>query len=562
MRRKNGRDSGAEQRNENGRAAASENGRPAAGTDFPIAIIGAGFAGIGMAIRLKQAGILSFTIFERGSEIGGTWRDNTYPGAACDVPSHVYSYSFEPNPDWSRAFAGSEEIQRYLLGCVDRHRLRAHLRLNTEIRGAVFDEKSGVWTLTTGDGETVRARAVISGVGGLVDPSFPDIKGLDSFRGELMHTARWNHDYDLDGKRVAVIGTGASAIQVIPAIAPRVGRLTVFQRTPAWVMPKQDRVFSEVRRRRYRNSPWRLRLRRTLLYLLSEFFGPMLILDSPRLSRIGERRSERHLRESVTDPVLREKLRPDFQLGCKRVLVSDDYWPSLERPNVELVTDPIVEIGEHSVRTRDGREHEVDAIVAATGFDVQITAAPFPVVGLRGVSLDDAWKEGAEAYKGVSVAGIPNWFIMMGPNTGPGHTSVLIYTEAQIDYALQAIRRMIARDIKYLTVRRAVQDRYNARLRRRMKHTVWHSGCSSWYLGEDGVNHALYPGLAIEYTRSVRRFRPDEYEVVPVEREDSVPVASGAGAPPRPDTAAAGRSGNGSGVSPAGQDRGLSPPNA
>jgi cation diffusion facilitator CzcD-associated flavoprotein CzcO len=498
-------------------ARSSEATRPpetSAKSDFPIVIIGAGFAGIGMAIQLKKAGIHSFTMFERAAEIGGTWRDNTYPGAACDVPSHVYSFSFEPNPDWTRMFAESGEIQAYLLRCVEKYQLRPHLHLNTAIREARFDATSGLWTLRTSRGETVTARAVVSGVGGLVDPKPPAIAGLESFQGKLFHTARWDHDYDLTGKRVAVIGTGASAVQVVPAIAPIVGKLSVFQRTPAWVVPKRDHAISERAKARYRQHPWWLKLRRFLLYGFSEVMGPMIFLDAPRLSRIGERMSERHLRRCVADPDLRAKLRPTFQFGCKRMLISDDYWPAFERPNVELVTDAITEIRPHAIVTRDGREHPVDAIVLATGFALGITSSPFPIYGLGGGTLAQAWQRGAAAYKGMTVSGFPNWFIMMGPNTGPGHTSVLVYTESQIAYTLQAIRHMIAGDLKYVNVRRDVQDAYNAGIQGRMKHMVWSTGCTSWYLSPDGENHSLYPGLASEYCARTRTFKPSEYEIV------------------------------------------------
>jgi cation diffusion facilitator CzcD-associated flavoprotein CzcO len=481
--------------------------------EFPIAIIGSGFAGIGMAIRLKQAGIHSFTMFERASEIGGTWRDNTYPGAACDVPSHVYSFSFEPNPDWSRMFAESGEIQAYLLRCVEKYQLRPHLRLNTAITEARFDEGRGLWTLRTSTGETVTARVVASGVGGLIDPKLPDITGLDSFEGKMFHTARWDHDYDLAGKRVAVIGTGASAVQVVPAIAPEVGKLSVFQRTAAWVVPKRDRAIGERAKRWFQRLPLLMRLWRLLLYWLSEAMGPIIFLDSPRLSRIGERMSERHLQRCVSDPALRATLRPRFQFGCKRMLISDDYWPAFERENVELVTDAIAEVRADRIVTADGREHPVDAIVLATGFALGLATAPFPIVGLGGTTLADAWRGGAVAYKGVTVSGFPNWFIMMGPNTGPGHTSVLVYTESQINYTVQAIRKMIAEDLRYVNVRRDVQDAYNASIQRRMKYMVWSSGCSSWYLSPNGENHSLYPGLASEYCARVRKFRPSEYEV-------------------------------------------------
>ncbi len=482
-------------------------------SDFPIAILGAGFAGIGTAIQLKKAGIQSFVIFERANEIGGTWRDNTYPGAACDVPSHAYSLSFEQNPDWTHRFSPAEEIQRYLLGLVEKWKLRAHLRLGTEIVAARFDEAQGVWILTTDKGDTATARVVVSGVGGLVDPALPEIKGLESFRGELFHTARWNHEYELGGKRVGVIGTGASAVQVVPSIAPQVERLSVFQRTPAWVVPKRDKRYSERARRRFARFPFLLRASRFLQYLLSEIWGPMIMLDAPRLSAVGEKLSTVHLRAQVKDPALREKLMPKFQFGCKRILVSDEYWASFERENVDLVTDHIDAIVPEGIRTADGKVHELDALVLATGFAVGLASAPFPITGRGGRTLDQAWKDGAVAYKGMTVAGFPNWFILMGPNTGPGHTSVLVYTEAQIAHVLGAIEKLRHEGHKWVDVRQPVQDRYNAGIQGRMKYTVWSSGCKSWYLSKDGTNHALYPGLAAEYAARARRFDPADYEI-------------------------------------------------
>jgi cation diffusion facilitator CzcD-associated flavoprotein CzcO len=484
------------------------------GTDaFPIAIIGAGFGGIGAAIRLQQEGFRSFTIFERAGEVGGTWRDNTYPGAACDVPSHAYSFSFEQNPEWTRKYSSSAEIEAYLVRCVGKHGLRPRIRFHTAIARADFDDAAGLWTLTTDKGEEVRARAVVQAVGGLVDPAWPAIRGLRDFGGELFHTARWNHDYDLTGKRVGVIGTGASAVQVVPAIAPRVNHLSVFQRTPAWVVPRRDFAIPGDWKQRFRRHPLAQKAFRTVLYLMSEVFGPMIILDSPRLSGIAERMSLRHLERSVKDPELRRKLTPDYQFGCKRMLVSDDYWPALERDNVELVTEGIDHVHAGGVRTRDGRDHPLDVLIAATGFELGLATAPFESRGLGGRTLADRWKDGAVAYKGLAVSGFPNWFILMGPNTGPGHTSVIIYTEAQIEHLLGAVRRL-HRGARYLTVRGDVQDRYNRRIQARMKHTVWASGCKSWYLSPDGSNHSLFPGLAAEYVLRTRRFRESDYEVV------------------------------------------------
>jgi len=493
-----------------------------ASTDFPIAIIGAGFSGIGAAIRLKQEGIESFTMFERASEIGGTWRDNTYPGCTCDVQSHVYSLSFEQNPYWSKRFSEFWEIQDYLLGLVDKWDLREHLRLNTEIVNAEFDEAAGAWTLTTGGRVTFTARVVFSGVGGLVDPAYPTIDGMDDFAGEMFHTARWNHDVELTDKRVAVIGTGASAVQVVPSIAPKVAKLTVFQRTAAWVVPQFDTKYSPRAKRLAVRFPFLLRLSRFLKYWLSEILGPIVFLDSKVLSAIGRRVSMWNLRRQVKDPELRKKLTPNFQFGCKRVLISDNYWAALERENVELVTEPIEAIQREAIRTKDGTTHPVDVIVLATGYLLGLAAVPFRVIGRGGRSLAEAWANGAVAYKGMTISGFPNWFMMMGPNTGPGHTSVLVFTEAQIEHALGAVKKMIAEDIKYCDVRQDVQDRYNEGIQGRMKHMVWGSGCHSWYLSADGRNHSLYPGFAVEYIMRTRRLNPADYEVALFEGEREV----------------------------------------
>ena len=482
-------------------------------TDFPIAIIGAGFAGIGAAIQLVKAGIHSFTIFERAGEIGGTWRDSTYPGAACDVPSHVYSLSFEQNPNWSRRYATSWEIQEYLLGVVAKWKLREQMRLNTEIVEARFDEETGTWTLTTGARETFTARAVVSGVGGLVDPAYPYIAGMDEFEGEMMHTARWNHDVDLTDKRVAIIGTGASAVQVVPSIAPIVAMLSVFQRTPAWVVPKFDVSYPEWLRRLLARVPFFLRASRFAKYWTSELLGPIVFLKSKILSRVGVFVSMWNLRRQVKDPELRKKLTPSFQFGCKRVLVSDDYLASFELDNVDLVTASIEGIEPRGVRTNDGTLHEADAIVLATGYKLGIAAAPFTVIGRDGRTLADAWSRGATAYMGITVAGFPNWFIMMGPNTGPGHTSVLVYTEAQISHTVQAIKKLMAEDLKYMDIRQRAQDEYNAGLQKRMKYMVW-GGCNSWYLDQDGSNHSLYPGFAAEFVVRARNLHADDYELV------------------------------------------------
>lgn len=488
--------------------------------DFPIAILGAGFAGIGMAVQLKKAGFNSFTIFERASEIGGTWRDNTYPGAACDVPSHAYSLSFEPNPKWSRRFSPSQEIHGYMLGIVEKWNLRPQIRFNSEIVDASFDEDAGLWTIRAEDGAAFTARVVVSCVGGLVDPSYPNIDGIHDFGGELFHTARWKHDYDLHGKRVGVIGTGASAVQVVPSIAGKVKKLSLFQRTPAWVVPKDDKVYSSQAKDRLSRFPRLLWASRMLKYWFSELIGPIIYLDSPKLAAIGEGMSRRHLERQVQDPELRRKLTPNFQFGCKRMLVSDDYWLSLTRENVDLVTDSIERIEASGVRLRSnepgspGELVPLDTLILATGYELGLAKAPFPIVGRGGKVLDEVWDKGAVAYKGMSVAGFPNFFILMGPNTGPGHTSVLVYTEAQISHVLGAVRLMTQQRVKSVEVRDEVLTRYNARLQARMKYMVWSTSCNPWYLSEDGGNHSLYPGPAWEYVLRAKNFRPRDYEVL------------------------------------------------
>ena len=368
---------------------------------------------------------------------------------------------------------------------------------------------------------------MVSCVGGLVDPSLPDIKGLQSFGGDLFHTARWNHDCELAGRRVAVIGTGASAVQVVPSIAPQVARLHVFQRTPGWVMPKRDKVYSTRTKERLARFPLWLRASRFVKYWLSELFGPMVFLDSKRLSALGEMGSLAHLRAQVKDPELRARLTPTFQFGCKRILISDDYWASFERENVELVSESIEEVKSTGIETLDGRFRELDAIILATGFALGLARAPFPVIGRGGRSLDGAWRNGAVAYKGMTVAGFPNWFILMGPNTGPGHTSVLVFTEAQIEHALQAICLLRDEGRKFVDVRQDVQDRYNQGLQGRMKHMVWSSGCNSWYLSDDGSNHSLYPGFAAEYVARARSFKRTDYEIASFEHSDGASLRQG-----------------------------------
>jgi cation diffusion facilitator CzcD-associated flavoprotein CzcO len=480
-----------------------------------VLIIGAGFAGIGMAIRLKLAGIHDFTILERAQSLGGTWRDNTYPGIACDVPSHLYSYSFEPNPNWSHLFAHQDEILAYLEHCADKYGVRQHIRFGSEVTAATFDEETGLWTVTTADGATLVARVIVSGAGhSLSKPVYPDIPGRETFLGKAMHSARWDHDYSLKGKTVAVIGTGASAIQIIPSIAGDVGRMHVFQRTASWVQTKPDRVMTDEQKQRFRDKPYLQRLTRGVIYVVLEAMATGYVVE-PQLNRIRELTSLLYLRRSVKDPVLRAKLTPHFRLGCKRILISSDYYRVLQQENVELVTDGIAEIRPHSIVTRDGKERPVDAIVFATGFETSEAKPPFRILGRQGRDLADAWRGGISAYAGTTVTGFPNVFLLLGPNVGLGHSSMIFMMESQFPYVLGAIQTMRDKRLKFVDVRSEVEDRYNHRIQKRLAKTVWNSGgCVSWYLTPSRKNTISWPGFTFEFRRQMRRFDSDSYELV------------------------------------------------
>jgi cation diffusion facilitator CzcD-associated flavoprotein CzcO len=492
-----------------------------------ILIVGAGFAGIGMAIRLKQAGIDDFTILERADRLGGTWRDNTYPGIACDIPSHLYSYSFEPNPHWSRFFAPQDEILAYLEHCADKYAVRPHIRFGTAATGAAFDERTGLWTVTTSDGKKLVARVVVSGSGhALSKPVFPDIPGRDTFEGKAMHSARWDPTYSLEGKTVAVIGTGASAIQIIPSIAPSVGRMHVFQRTASWVQPRPDRAISPREQAIFRDRPALQTFMRRAIYCVLEAMAVGYVVE-PRLNKIREHFALRYLDKSVRDPALRAKLRPNFRLGCKRILISSDYYDTLQRENVELVTDDIAEIRPHSIVTKDGKERPVDTIIYATGFETAEAKPPFAIVGRGGCDLRDAWRDGIEAYLGTTVPKFPNLFMILGPNTGLGHSSMIFMMESQFAYVLDAIQTMRKRGLKYVDVRPAVEARYNGRLQERLKKSVWNTGgCASWYLTSTGKNTTAWPGFTFEYRFMTRRFDASNYELCRDDRPAETPSST------------------------------------
>ncbi|MGK2881567.1 MAG: flavin-containing monooxygenase [Mycobacterium sp.] len=488
---------------------------------YDTLIVGAGFTGIGAAIKLRQAGVDDMVILERSDRVGGTWRDNTYPGAACDVPSLLYSFSFVPNPTWSRAYSPAGEIRNHIEDMVDRFGIREHIRFGIELNGLTFDEGAGVWTAKTTQRKTFRARTVVFAGGPLPDHKFPDIRGIDTYEGHKIHSARWDHDYDFTGKRVAVIGTGASAVQIVPELVKQAGFVKVFQRTPGWMVPRLDVATPQAAQQVFAKVPAAQQLVRGALFWAHEVSATALVWNTPLTALLG-RLAKAHLRAQVKDPWLRRQLTPDFTPGCKRMLVSSDYYPALQRDNCKLIDWPIATMSPAGIRTSDGIEHHLDCVVFATGYDVHLTGPPFPVTGRGGRSLSEEWERGAQAYKSINAHGYPNLFFMTGPNSGPGHNSLLVYVEGQLDYAVAGIRAILDNDLRYLDVRAEVQQRYNRSIQKRLKSTTWMSGCRSWYLTADGFNASMYPGFATQYLRQMRDFQLDDYDAA--ERPAEVPA--------------------------------------
>jgi cation diffusion facilitator CzcD-associated flavoprotein CzcO len=482
-------------------------------TQYNQLIIGAGFAGICTAIQLKKEGFNNFIILERGSHLGGTWRDNNYPGAACDVESHLYSFSFEQNPNWSRVFGPQQEILNYMDHCVEKYGLNPYIQLNTTVERLVFDEAQGVWQVVCNNGKTYFAQSVISCSGGLSQPALPDIKGRDDFKGTMFHSAQWDHSYDLKGKTVAVIGTGASAIQIVPAIAPVVKELQLYQRTPPWIMPKMDGDISAFRRSMYNTLPFMRNFYRWRLYWFHELaaYG---FTRHPALLKFASKIAARFLKQNVKDEALRRKLTPTYTMGCKRVLLTNDYYPAVQRKNVHLITEHIDEINATGIKTKDGIQHIPDAIVFATGFYAAEGVVVFDVRGKNGMSLNEAWKDGAEAYLGTSVAGFPNLFMVVGPNTGLGHSSMILMIEAQVHYILEAIKLMKKENFKSVDVKKETQTSFNTDLQQKLNKTVWQSGgCVSWYQTKTGKNVTLWPDYTFRFMRRTKKFEVEKYEI-------------------------------------------------
>jgi cation diffusion facilitator CzcD-associated flavoprotein CzcO len=488
--------------------------RRAALSDLRIAIIGSGFSGIGMAIRLKREGYASFTIYEAAGDLGGTWRDNTYPGAACDVPSHLYSYSFEANPSWSRVFSHQHEILAYLKHCASKYRVDDVIQFNTRVMAARFDDVRLVWTLDivrNGVHETVETDVVIAAVGLLSHPAMPRFEGIDTFGGKIFHSSQWDHDYPLEGKRVAVIGTGASAIQFVPKIQPRVAQLLVFQRSAPWIMPKPDKRISDRARRLFTHLPFAQRCVRTATYWQMESRGLGFFVN-PKLTEPAMKFARGYLERRVKDPALRAKLAPDYQIGCKRVLLSSDYYPALTQPNVDVVTTPIRAIVRGGIVTADNALHAIDAIICGTGFQVNDVGTPFEVTGVGGTNLGARWlRDGPEAYLGTSVTDFPNFFLMVGPNTVLGHNSLLFMIESQVQYIADCLRELQRRGARTMNLRSDVQRAFNEELQRQMQRSVWASGCRSWYQTKSGKVTAIWPGFTFNFRRRTRRVRGGEY---------------------------------------------------
>jgi cation diffusion facilitator CzcD-associated flavoprotein CzcO len=479
-----------------------------------VAVIGSGFGGLGAAIRLQQRGIDDFVVLERAPALGGTWRDNRYPGAACDVPSHLYSFSFASNPRWSRWYSPQPEIRAYLERCAAQFGVLPRLRFGHEVLRIDWDESARRWQVQTSHGTYV-AQFVVAAPGPLAEPKLPDLPGLESFAGRMFHTARWPDDVDLRGRRVAVIGTGASVVQVVPAIQPLVGRLVVFQRTPPWVIPRNDFALSGRLQPWLERVPLLRRLVRGGLYLSHEVAG--LPFRHPLLARLGQQLARFQLRRQVQDPALRRALTPDYLIGCKRVLLSDDWYPALQQPNVALVTGGAIAITPRGVVGADGAEHAADVIVLGTGFDVTEVRFAARVFGRGGRRLADDWHPSPHAHLGTTVSGYPNLFFVLGPNTALGHSSVVLMIESQLEHVLSAIDRADSLGVEVLEPRPEAQSRFVASVDRRMRRTVWLAGgCRSWYLDAAGRNSAIWPGSVGAFRRRVAPFRDAEYRLEPV----------------------------------------------
>ncbi|MEY7974135.1 flavin-containing monooxygenase [Saccharomonospora xinjiangensis] len=483
-------------------------------TETGVVIVGTGFSGLGMAIQLRRDGRDDFVVLEKADEVGGTWRDNTYPGCACDIQSHMYSYSFEQNPNWSRSFSPQPEIFRYLRGVATKYGLYPFIHFGKEMTGARWDEGEHRWRITTAKGDEYVARYLVCGVGALHLPQIPELTGAERFTGPAFHSARWDHDFDPRGKRVAVVGTGASAIQFVPKLAEQVRSLHIFQRTPPWVMPKPDHDMPGWVKKLFARVPLAQRAYRDFLYWTLELRAVGFNGDK-RIMRLAQRVAKRHLDKHISDPALRAKLTPDYVLGCKRVLISNDYYPALARDNVEVITEGIAEVTENGILDKSGTEREFDAIVYGTGFHVTDGFDHLDIVGADGTNLGKRWaKHGMQTHLGITASGYPNLFFLLGPNTGLGHNSVVFMIEQQIRYIAEAMRYVEAHGADAIEVRADTQAQFNADIQRKLANGIWtRGGCKSWYLDSQGVNRTIWPGFTWRYWMRTRKLDPADFRL-------------------------------------------------
>jgi cation diffusion facilitator CzcD-associated flavoprotein CzcO len=476
-----------------------------------VAVVGGGFGGVGAAVMLKRAGYDDITVFERGERVGGVWHHNTYPGAACDVPSHLYEFSFAPNPRWSRRYAPGPEIQAYLEDVARRHDVLDRVRTATEVTGTRWDAERRRWTVSTSAGEH-EADVVIAACGQLAVPSMPALPGRERFAGPAFHTAQWRHDVDLTGRRVAVLGTGCSAIQTVPAIQPVAGHVDVYQRSPGWTLPKMDFAYPGWVQELFARFPALQRLDRSAVFAFMELATAGMVRYRwllPPFRAVARRQ----ITKAIADPELQRKVMPTDELGCKRIMLTDDWYPTLTRPNVELVAERIAEVTETGIRTEDGTERPTDVIVYATGFQTHGFVAPMEVVGAGGRTLAEAWSPAPRAYLGTSVPGFPNLFLVYGPNTNGGAGSVIFTIECAMSHVLaglEALRRTGSRTIE---VRPEAADAFDRDLRAALQDTVWHSGCTNWYVDDDGNDPNQWPWMCSRYRRQTAQLAPDAYEL-------------------------------------------------
>lgn len=478
-----------------------------------IAIIGTGFGGLGMAIQLQKAGHSDFVIIEKGASSGGCWRENSYPGAACDVPSILYSFSFEPKPDWSRAFAPQAEIQEYLKHCETKYGLTEKIHFNTEVVSAEFNQENGRWLLTTSSGQQISSRIFISACGQLSQPATPSIKGMENFSGKIMHSARWDHDYSLKNKKVAVLGTGASAIQFVPEVAKEAASLHVLQRSAPYILPKPDRAYSEKEKARLKSFPLWQKLCRLGIYLTYE----SRLLGFTYLQKamgLGRAKCSAYMKKTIKDPELRKKFTPDYPIGCKRILISNNYYQTFTQDKVHLETHAIDTITEKGIKFQNGVDIEVDTLIYGTGFKATEFLTPMEVTGLGGKTLNQEWHKGAEAYLGITVNDFPNFFMLYGPNTNLGHNSIVYMLESQIQYILDAVDIIKSKNLASFNIRQQPQHEFNQSIQGKLKSTVWEKGCVSWYKNKEGKNTVNWPDFTFAYRQQTRRINLQDYHAI------------------------------------------------